>query len=227
MALINCKECDKEFSDKAQACPNCGCPLENKQSNIVYNKTFTEECPIEIRGNEVYYYDNEEAFMPKTGRIAIFLLVIWNLYMLYLLFNLKDINFLLFFLMWVGVHKGIQLISKLYYWKKTGEKLEEKKKKELRIILDYFQKRFPIYTEMKSNFRIIEVVNAEYSSKSKTMFSIYMDAYKCKADAIVINSDTSSTNVKGNISSSGGRVYGNTSSIITHNIMATLVKIEE
>lgn len=26
MALIRCPECGKEFSDKAQACPNCGCP---------------------------------------------------------------------------------------------------------------------------------------------------------------------------------------------------------
>lgn len=27
MALINCTECGKEFSDKASACPNCGCPI--------------------------------------------------------------------------------------------------------------------------------------------------------------------------------------------------------
>ena len=26
MALIKCSECGKEFSDKASACPNCGCP---------------------------------------------------------------------------------------------------------------------------------------------------------------------------------------------------------
>ena len=24
MALINCKECNKEISDKAQSCPGCG-----------------------------------------------------------------------------------------------------------------------------------------------------------------------------------------------------------
>ena len=28
MALIICSECGKEFSDKAAACPNCGCPTE-------------------------------------------------------------------------------------------------------------------------------------------------------------------------------------------------------
>lgn len=28
MALINCSECGKEYSDKAPACPNCGCPTQ-------------------------------------------------------------------------------------------------------------------------------------------------------------------------------------------------------
>ncbi len=32
MALIKCSECGKEFSDKANACPNCSCPVE-KQGN--------------------------------------------------------------------------------------------------------------------------------------------------------------------------------------------------
>ena len=27
MALINCPECKKEISDKAQSCPYCGCPV--------------------------------------------------------------------------------------------------------------------------------------------------------------------------------------------------------
>lgn len=30
MALIKCTECGKEMSDKAKACPNCACPIENK-----------------------------------------------------------------------------------------------------------------------------------------------------------------------------------------------------
>ena len=29
MALIKCKECGKEISDKAKSCINCGCPLTN------------------------------------------------------------------------------------------------------------------------------------------------------------------------------------------------------
>ena len=39
MALIKCSECGKEFSDKASACPNCGCPTsEMVESPIVEDK---------------------------------------------------------------------------------------------------------------------------------------------------------------------------------------------
>lgn len=31
MALIACRECRKEVSDQAQACPNCGAPLAERQ----------------------------------------------------------------------------------------------------------------------------------------------------------------------------------------------------
>jgi hypothetical protein len=27
MALINCRECGREVSDQAPACPHCGCPI--------------------------------------------------------------------------------------------------------------------------------------------------------------------------------------------------------
>lgn len=33
MALKKCNECGKEYSDKATACPNCGCPTPNEQNN--------------------------------------------------------------------------------------------------------------------------------------------------------------------------------------------------
>ena len=34
MALINCEECSTEISDKAKACPRCGCPQEVIQNSI-------------------------------------------------------------------------------------------------------------------------------------------------------------------------------------------------
>lgn len=37
MALIKCPECGKEISDKASACPNCGCP-SSEWSEIIDNK---------------------------------------------------------------------------------------------------------------------------------------------------------------------------------------------
>jgi len=36
MALINCPDCDKEVSDQAPTCPNCGRPLK-KASNSHQN----------------------------------------------------------------------------------------------------------------------------------------------------------------------------------------------
>ena len=32
MALIVCSECGKEFSERAGACPHCGCPNEKKKA---------------------------------------------------------------------------------------------------------------------------------------------------------------------------------------------------
>lgn len=34
MAIINCPECGKEVSDKATACPNCGCPISEHQADV-------------------------------------------------------------------------------------------------------------------------------------------------------------------------------------------------
>ena len=42
MALINCPECGKEISDKANACPNCGAPIEVISSKKI-PVTFTRE----------------------------------------------------------------------------------------------------------------------------------------------------------------------------------------
>lgn len=41
MALIRCSECGKEVSDKANKCPNCGCPIST--GNMTHEQT--ERCP--------------------------------------------------------------------------------------------------------------------------------------------------------------------------------------
>jgi TM2 domain-containing membrane protein YozV len=36
VALINCPECSKEISDKAGACPQCGCPIASEKPTLEY-----------------------------------------------------------------------------------------------------------------------------------------------------------------------------------------------
>ena len=37
MALIKCPECDKQISDKAHSCPNCGCPMSANMVEVTNN----------------------------------------------------------------------------------------------------------------------------------------------------------------------------------------------
>jgi len=68
MALIKCPECSKEISDKAATCPQCGCPINNKQ-----NSTFTHTLPSMLWDSEDETYIcvkcprcNKEAKIRKT-----------------------------------------------------------------------------------------------------------------------------------------------------------------
>ena len=40
MALIICEDCGKEFSDKASACPNCGCPPKQETRKLIVSRVF-------------------------------------------------------------------------------------------------------------------------------------------------------------------------------------------
>ncbi|WP_275098315.1 zinc-ribbon domain-containing protein [Sedimenticola hydrogenitrophicus] len=58
MALVNCEECNKEVSDKAASCPNCGAPLQvatTKQS--LWDSVSQSSGPKEvvIRGTDPAY----------------------------------------------------------------------------------------------------------------------------------------------------------------------------
>ena len=55
MALINCKECGKEVSDKANACPNCGAPVENE--NTVHGNSLKVGIEVAKDPNTVTYYN--------------------------------------------------------------------------------------------------------------------------------------------------------------------------
>src|SRR5674476_1417555 len=48
MALINCSECSKEISDKADVCPQCGCPVASPQKLPSEPMIFTYEGGVDI-----------------------------------------------------------------------------------------------------------------------------------------------------------------------------------
>lgn len=55
MALINCPECNKEISDKAASCPNCGCPINSpatssKEEYLCCPKCLSRELHAEQKG---------------------------------------------------------------------------------------------------------------------------------------------------------------------------------
>lgn len=45
MALINCPECNKEISDKASSCPNCGYPIQEQIFKSKPSSTKVNICP--------------------------------------------------------------------------------------------------------------------------------------------------------------------------------------
>ena len=53
MALIECPECEKMISDKAQFCPNCGLPFEETFSS---EDIIDVQCPI-CKSNEIVERD--------------------------------------------------------------------------------------------------------------------------------------------------------------------------
>ena len=42
MALIKCAECGKQISDKANTCPNCGCPLKKEKRKETIKKVVNK-----------------------------------------------------------------------------------------------------------------------------------------------------------------------------------------
>ena len=58
MALIECTECGKMISDKASACPHCGCPVEKKVTCEECGSLFPANlkacpncgCPVNLDG---------------------------------------------------------------------------------------------------------------------------------------------------------------------------------
>jgi len=62
MALIKCRECGHEISDKALTCPNCGCPIDKRLvcsecgNSLNPNDEICPKCGNPIKGNVVGDY---------------------------------------------------------------------------------------------------------------------------------------------------------------------------
>lgn len=89
MALIKCIECGKEFSDKATACPNCGCPTsemieiqtENNVSKVeTTSKQATERMLVAVetarstakRAEREFDLENSKIQRMASGSIGLF-----------------------------------------------------------------------------------------------------------------------------------------------------------
>ena len=78
MALIICSECGKEFSDKAGACPNCGCPVSEmeikEQPNTAQESNL--RCPkckgknIEFQFQEIEQKHKGKAEVKKKSAVT-------------------------------------------------------------------------------------------------------------------------------------------------------------
>ena len=59
MALIKCIDCNKEFSDRVNECPNCGCPIEAIKAfpfNTIEEKDGYEHYLTLLQSNEEEVY---------------------------------------------------------------------------------------------------------------------------------------------------------------------------
>ena len=56
MSMIKCTECGKEISDKATACPHCGCPMTEILSATKESKKEEKVKPIKEKKIKGFIY---------------------------------------------------------------------------------------------------------------------------------------------------------------------------
>lgn len=81
MALIKCNECGHTISDKAESCPNCGCPIEDTQDNGQANKNGWQNRLLYMitstRKSRIHLSNLTLGFSVTLGQCITILLVRW------------------------------------------------------------------------------------------------------------------------------------------------------
>lgn len=67
MAIINCPECGKEISDKAEKCVHCGYPLNLQSKEKIHTKELLERYYNSVAGNS---QANTRTLIDKTELYA-------------------------------------------------------------------------------------------------------------------------------------------------------------
>ena len=80
MPLINCKDCNKEISDSAEACPNCGAPVvkvagENEQQCPHCEAILAADATTCKCGAQKGYVQAKDEVYGKTGTIVMGIIV--------------------------------------------------------------------------------------------------------------------------------------------------------
>lgn len=112
MALINCSECGKEISDKAVACPNCGCPLPRANPKPRSSGGFPKKNNNKKRSQRLY---------------AIFFFLIVLPIMLFVLSGLSDNQ----------SSEGKKPLPKVELKKKLNDSFDDQIESKYRAIINY------------------------------------------------------------------------------------------
>lgn len=135
MALLKCPECNKEFSEYATACPNCGCPIDivnqrlHRETDIPNAKNRTVDMG---RVNSSLSSDTESSFgcvpekntvdgknvgipladMVKSERILYYIIAVFIFYAFFLvLINQRIIPAILLFLSGLSILPGKRILE--------------------------------------------------------------------------------------------------------------------
>lgn len=201
MSMIICEECTKEFSDKAEKCPSCGCPLS--EMTIFIEKKEKITCPIRIHGDEKLGLQ----YIEKPGKILVLMYFVWILFTI-----VKDgPTFVSLFFGFISVLIVFVIVGLLCNLLPAAFE----KRKNTKIIFNYFKIKYPLLKELKLNYKTLEVVTRKGTDIDYILFGVYMLAHQSSADAIVINNDSVISHISG-----GKRIRTETE----REVIATLIK---